>query len=112
MTEFESLSLIIAFGQMLTGMVAVGSVLLGIRQMRRAGDQREKREDARHREAMEVLRQQGEAFREQNKTLREESQALREQGQALRGLVKGMETVIERTAPKEQPPASPGGETP
>ena len=105
MTEFESLSLIIAFGQMLTGMVAVGSVLLGIRQMRRAGDQREKREDARHREAMEVLRQQGEAFREQ-------SQGLREQGQALRGLVKGMETVIERTAPREQPPASPGGGTP
>ena len=91
MTEFESLSLVIAAGQMLTGMAAVGSVWLGLRQMRRAGDQREKREDARHREAMEVLRQQGEA---------------------LRVLVKGMETVIERTAPKEQPPAPPGGEAP
>ena len=91
MTLFESLSLAIAAGQTLTGMAAVGSVWLGLRQMRRAGDQREKREDARHREAMEVLRQQGET---------------------LRGLVKGMETVIERTAPKEQRPASPGGEAP
>ena len=86
MTLFESLSLIIAAGQMLVGAVAVGSVWLGIRQMRRAGDQREKREDARHREAMEVIRRQDET--------------LRQQGEALRALVKGMETVIERTAPK------------
>ena len=86
MTMFESLSLAIAAGQMLVGAVAVGSVWLGIRQMRRAGDQREKREDARHREAMEVIRRQDEA--------------LRQQGEALRVLVKGLETVIERTAPK------------
>ena len=63
----------IAFGQMLTGMGGVGLVWLGLQQMRRAGDQREKREDARHREAMEALRQQGESLR----------------------------VLIERTAPKE-----------
>ena len=91
MTMFESLSLAIAAGQLLTWAVAVGSVWLGIRQMRRAGDQREKREDARHREAMEVIRRQDET---------------------LRALVKGLETVIERTAPKEQRQASPERETP
>ena len=45
----------IALGQMLTGMLGVGLVWLGLQQMRRAGDQREKREDARHREAMRAL---------------------------------------------------------
>lgn len=53
----------IAFGQLAVGALGVGSLWLGIWQMRRAGDQREKREDARHREAMEALRQQGEALR-------------------------------------------------
>ena len=102
MTEFETTSLalrgLIGFGQ-------IGAVLYGIHRMVRANDdraaqldqqrheaeQREKRADQRHDEAMEALRQQGEA---------------------LRVLVKGMETVIERTAPKEQPPASRGGEAP
>ena len=105
MTLFESLSLAIAAGQMLVGAVAVGSVWLGILQMRRAGDQREKREDARHREAMEVIRRQDE-------TLRQQGEALRQQGEALLVLVKGLETVIERTAPKEQRPASPERKTP
>ena len=43
------------------GQITVVSV--GIRVMRRTSDQREKREDARHAEAMEALRQQAEAFR-------------------------------------------------
>lgn len=69
----------IAFGQMLTGMLGVGLVWFGVLQMRRAGDQREKREEARHQEAM----------------------------RSLEALIKGMDqqlealkTVIERTAPK------------
>lgn len=65
------------------GLVGAGQILVvlkGIRVMQRTSDQREKREDARHAEAMEALRQQGEA---------------------LRAVVKGLETVIERTAPKE-----------
>ena len=53
----------IAVGQLAIGALGVGSIWLGIWQMGRAGDQREKREDARHREAMEALRQQGEALR-------------------------------------------------
>jgi len=62
MTTYEALSLIVSAA-------AVGSIWFGIWQMRRAGDQRAAREDARHAEAM----------------------------RALEGLIKGMETVIERT---------------
>ncbi len=50
---------------------------------RAEAEQREKRADQRHAEAMEALRQQGET---------------------LRTLVKGMETVIERTAPPRNTP--------
>ena len=46
----------IAVGHLAVGSLGVGSIGLGIRQMRRVGDQREKHEDARHREAMEALR--------------------------------------------------------
>ena len=68
---------------LVAGLVGAGQILVvlkGIRVMQRTSDQREKREDARHAEVMEALRQQGEA---------------------LRAVVKGLETVIERTAPKE-----------
>ena len=109
MTEFETANLAL---RGLIGLGQIGAILYGIHRMVQANDdratqldqqrheaeQREKRADQRHDEAMEALRQQGEAFREQN--------------EALRGLVKGMETVIERTAPKEQRPAAPGGKTP
>ena len=70
MTTYEALSLIVSAA-------AVASIWFGLWQMRRAGDQREKCEDARHAEAMEALHQQGET---------------------LRALVRGLETVIERTA--------------
>ena len=62
MTTYETLSLIVSA-------TAVGSIWLGIWQMRRAGDQRAACEDARHAESM----------------------------RALEALIKGMETVIERT---------------
>ena len=45
----------IAVGQLAVGAVGVMLVWQGLQQMRRAGDQREKREDARHREAMRAL---------------------------------------------------------
>ncbi len=47
--------LAIGAGQLAVGAVGVILVWQGIRQMRRAGDQREKREDARHCEAMRAL---------------------------------------------------------
>lgn len=67
----------IALGQMLTGMFGVGLVWLGLRQMRWAGDHREKREDARHREAMRAL-----------------VKGMDQQGEALK-------VMIERTAPRQ-----------
>ena len=81
----------IALGQMLTGMLGVGLVWLGLQQMRRAGDQREKREDACHREAMAAL----------DARHREAMTALDQQAETLRAVVKGMETIIERTAPRQ-----------
>ena len=45
----------IAAGQLVIGAVGVTLVWRGLQQMRVAGDQREKREDARHREAMRAL---------------------------------------------------------
>ena len=89
MTAFETATVVVGIFQ-----IALPSALVawGIWQMRRAGDQREKREDQRHGESMEALRQQH----------AESMEALRQQHaesmEALRGLIRGMETVIERTA--------------
>ena len=47
--------LAVGAGQLAVGAVAIILVWQGLLQMRRAGDQREKREDARHREAMQGL---------------------------------------------------------
>lgn len=73
----------IAAGQLAVGAVGVTLVWRGLQQMRHAGDQREKREDARHREAM---------------------QALANQAEGMRALTEGMRVLIERTG------ASRGGE--
>lgn len=47
--------LAVGAGQLAVGAVGIILVWQGLQQMRRAGDQREKREDARHREAMRAL---------------------------------------------------------
>ena len=92
----------IALGQMLTGMLGVGLVWLGLQQMRRAGDQREKREDARHRETMTALdARHHEAMTALDARHREAMTALDQQAETLRAIVKGMETIIERTAPRQ-----------
>ncbi len=92
----------IALGQMLTGMLGVGLVWLGLQQMRRAGDQREKREDARHREAMTALdARHREAMTALDARHREAMTALDQQAETLRAVVKGMETIIERTGPRQ-----------
>ena len=66
----------IAAGQLAVAAAGGALVWRGLYEMCRAGDQREKREDARHREAM---------------------RALESQSEALRVVVAGLETVIERT---------------
>lgn len=53
MTEWIAIGqLAIGVGQLMVGIAGVILVWQGLRQMRHAGNQREKREDARHREAM------------------------------------------------------------
>ena len=69
MTGYELATLAISAVQAVASLGAVIVILVGIRQMRHAGDLREKREDARHAEAM----------------------------RSLEAIIKGMETVIERT---------------
>ncbi len=52
---FAAGQLAIGAGQLAIGITGVILVWRGLQQMRRAGDQREKREDARHRETMQAL---------------------------------------------------------
>ena len=59
--------------------------------MRHAGDLREKREDARHREAMHS------ADQHHAEAMRDADQHHAEAMRSLEALIKGMETVIERT---------------
>ena len=121
MTLFETVTLAISAGQLLVAGIGVWLVRQGLQQMRRAGDQREKREDARHREAMAAIdsrhreamaaidsrhREAMHALDGQVEALRSQGEALRSQGEALRSLVKGLDrqgealkVVIERTAP-------------
>ena len=70
----------IAAGQLVVGIAGVSLVWQGIRQMRRAGDQREKREDARHAETMRAM----------DSRHAEAMQALDSQAEALRALVQGL----------------------
>ena len=106
MTGYE-LELASIFLRGVAAFAAVGSliaILLGLRQMRKATDERAHREDARHAESMEALRVQGEALRVQGEALQGLVKGMETmievQGEALQGVVKGMETMIERTAPK------------
>ena len=103
MTLFETVTLAISAGQLLVAGIGVWLVRQGLQQMRQAGDQREKREDARHREAMAAIDSR---HREAMHALDGQVEALRSQGEALRSLVKGLDrqtealkVVIERTAP-------------
>lgn len=106
MTGYE-LELASIFLRGVAAFAAVGAliaILLGLRQMRKATEERAHREDIRHAESMEAIRAQGEAFRIQGEALQGLVKGMETmielQGEALRGLVKGMETMIERTAPK------------
>ena len=84
MTVYETASLVVAA-------LGVGSIWFGIWQMRRSGDQRAAREDARHAEAMRALdARHAEAMGGMDAR---HAEAMR----ALEALIKGMESVIERT---------------
>ncbi len=87
MTTYAMATLAINAAHAVASLGAVAAILVGIRQMRRAGDLREKREDARHREAM-----------------RDADQRHAEAMRSLEAIIKGMETVIERTGTRAERP--------
>ena len=102
MTEFEAATLALQQAQLwaavaipvVAGLVGAGQcglIWYGIRQMGAAGTAREKREDARHVEAMRALDSQAEAFRGQGEALRAVVQGLEQQGETLRAVVQGLE---------------------
>lgn len=66
----------IATGQLAVSALAVVSIWFGILQMRRAGDQREKREDARHAESMRALEALVSGLERQGAALERQGQAL------------------------------------
>ena len=79
MTDYEVANTILRGISAVAALGSVTAILIGLRQMRQSTEERARREDQRHAENMEALRQQGES---------------------LRGLIRGMETLIERTSPK------------
>ena len=82
MTGYDIATLTISAVQAVASLGAVIAILVGIRQMRRAGDVREKREDARHAESMTALRALIAGLEQQGG-------ALRQQGAALEAALKG-----------------------
>ena len=89
MTGYEIATLVISTVQALASVGAVTAILVGIRQMRQAGDQRAEREDQRHAEAMTSLRALVAGLEQQGEALREMGEALRQQGAALEAALKG-----------------------
>ena len=84
MTIYETASLVVAA-------LGVGSLWFGIWQMRRSGDQRAAREDTRHAEAMHAL--DARHAESMHALDARHAEAMR----ALEALIRGMESVIERT---------------
>ena len=79
MTDYEVANTILRGISAVAALGSVTAILIGLRQMRQSTEERARREDQRHAENMEALRQQGES---------------------LRVLIRGMETLIERTSSK------------
>ena len=118
MTEFEAATLALQQQQLwaamaiplVTGLVGLGQILVvqhGIRVMDRANRDRARQAetqrfeaDQRHAEAMAALQALIKGQEQQGESLRQQGESLRQQGESLRAVIKGMETVIERTAPK------------
>ena len=105
MTGFEMASLVIAAANATAAITAAAGIWHGIRTMVRANkdragilDQQREADERRHVEAMQALADQR----------REAAEAAADQRRALEALIVGMETVIERTAPKPGPGAPAG----
>ena len=90
MTDYELANTILRGISAVAALGSVTAILIGLRQMRQSTEERARREDQRHAENMEALRSNH----------AESMEALRQQGESLRVLIRGMETLIERTSSK------------
>ena len=107
MTEFETASLIIAGANATAAVTATAGIWYGIRAMIRANKERagildRQREADEHRHD-EAMRRHDEAMQAGDQRHAEAMAALADQRRALEALIAGMETMIERTAPKPAP---------
>lgn len=100
MTEYEAASLALQQSHLwaaiaipaVAGLVGIGQcwlIWIGIRRMGQTSDQREKREDQRHVEAMARLDQQAESLRALVAGLERQGEALERQGRALEAALTG-----------------------
>ncbi len=108
MTDYELANTVLRGISAVAALGSVTAILIGLRQMRQSTEERARREDQRHAESMEALRsnhtESMEVLRsnhaESMEALRQQGESLRQQDESLRGLIRGMETLIERTSPK------------
>ena len=113
MTGFETASLAIAGANAVASITAAAGIWHGIRTMVRANkdravilDQQREADERRHAEAMRAGDQRhAEAMAVLADQRREAAEAAAGQRRALEALITGMETMIERTAPKPRPGA-------
>ncbi len=109
MTGFETASLAIAGANALASITAAAGIWHGIRTMVRANkdravilDQQREADERRHAEAMRAGDQR---HAEAMQALADQRREAAGQRRALEALITGMETMIERTAPKPRPGA-------
>ncbi len=98
MTEFEMASL------MLRGLVGAGQiavVAVGVHVMRRANEDRAAQMEAQRREADQREKRADQRHAEAMRALDVLIKGMDQQAETSRAIVKGMETVIERTAPRQ-----------
>ena len=109
MTGFETASLAIAGANAVASITAAAGIWHGIRTMVRANkdravilDQQREADERRHAEAMRAGDQR---HAEAMQALADQRREAAGQRRALEALIAGMETMIERTAPKPRPDA-------
>jgi len=109
MTGFETASLAIAGANALASITAAAGIWHGIRTMVRANkdravilDQQREADERRHAEA---IRAGDQRHAEAMQALADQRREAAGQRRALEALITGMETMIERTAPKPRPGA-------
>ncbi len=112
MEWFAAGHLAVGAGQLAIGAIGVLLVWRGLQQMRRAGDQREVRETARHTEAMTALRSVVQGMERQGVALERQGRALEQQGVALEQHGRVLEALLTETRGRPWPGQAPGETNP